>query len=92
MKRIDNVDGILNTHPLRDSPSLAPRILQLEEKQAVMETIRVAKKDIKGAKSLILLEDLKARRKVLKRLGYIDSEDMVTRKVRIVGKAFFVQF
>lgn len=39
------------------------------------------RKDIKAAQSLILQKDLKARRKVLKRLGYIDADEMVTTKV-----------
>jgi hypothetical protein len=43
--------------------------------------VRTAKKEVKGAQSLILHEDLKARKKVLRRLDYLGEDSVVTLKV-----------
>ena len=44
--------------------------------------MRAAKRGIKAAQGLVLVDDLKARRKVLRRLGFVDSEGVVTLKAR----------
>jgi len=63
--------------PLPPPSSLpAPHTLQ-----ALHEAARTARKEVRGAQRLILHEDLKARKKVLKALGYIDGEGVVTPKV-----------
>lgn len=60
---------------------LDTRLQQYNEKMKLADDAKKVRKDIKAAQSLILQADLKARRKVLKRLGYIDADEMVTTKV-----------
>jgi hypothetical protein len=43
--------------------------------------VRTAKKEAKAAAALICHEDLKARRRVLRRLQYTDDDGVVTLKV-----------
>ena len=50
------------------------------------EKVRLARKDVKAAQNLILQAELKARRRVLRRLGYVDSEGVVTVKGRAAAE------
>ena len=50
------------------------------------EKVRLARKEVKAAQSLILQAELKARRRVLRRLGYVDSEGVVTVKGRAAAE------
>jgi hypothetical protein len=72
---------LLEKHPLKDNATLDTRLQQYIEKMKLADDAKKVRKEIKAAQSLILQEDLKARRKVLTRLGYIDADEMVTTKV-----------
>ena len=50
------------------------------------EKVRLARKEVKAAQSLILQSELKARRRVLRRLGYVDSDGVVTVKGRAAAE------
>ena len=50
--------------------------------QMLAEKVRLARKEVKAAQNLILQSELKARRRVLRRLGYVDSDGVVTVKGR----------
>ena len=50
------------------------------------EKVRLARKEVKAAQNLILQAELKARRKVLRRLGYVDSDGVVTVKGRAAAE------
>ena len=52
----------------------------------VAEKVRLARKEVKAAQNLILQAELKARRRVLRRLGYVDSEGVVTVKGRAAAE------
>ncbi len=50
------------------------------------EKVRLARKEVKAAQNLILQAELKARRRVLRRLGYVDSDGVVTVKGRAAAE------
>lgn len=54
--------------------------------QMLGEKARLARKEAKAAQSLILQSELKARRRVLRRLGYVDSDGVVTLKGRAAAE------
>lgn len=85
-KRLDSVNGMLKGHPLADSPTLESRLSLLSRKKDLASEVRAAKKEVKAATGLILHEDLKARRRVLRRLGCVDSHGVVTKKGRTAGE------
>lgn len=43
--------------------------------------LKAAKAELKKAKSLLQLDELKCRKRVLRRLGYCDESDVISRKV-----------
>jgi ATP-dependent RNA helicase DOB1 len=53
--------------------------------QALEHQIKMVKKEVKTARGLVLQDDLRARQKVLKRLGYVDEAGMVSIKVNHCG-------
>ena len=85
-RRIEGVEDMTAQHPLHASPTLAEWLDLLKRKQAVHGAVKATKKEIKAAQSLILQEDLKHRRKVLKRLGYVDKEGIVSLKGRVASE------
>lgn len=51
--------------------------------QAAGERVKVLKRELKAAQGLIMRDELKGRQRVLRRLGYMDSEGVVTLKGRV---------
>lgn len=85
-RKVESIEGLLGKHPLAGSATLRARLEALLNKQALHEAVRTAKKEVKGAQRLILHEDLRARKKVLKALGYLDQEGVVTVKGRFASE------
>ena len=85
-KRLESVEKMVGTHPLAESETLAERLATLAQKQALSESVRAARRDVKAATGLILQEDLKSRRRVLRRLGFVDGEGLVTKKGRTAAE------
>ena len=50
------------------------------------EKVRIARKEVKAAQNLILQQELKARRRVLRKLGFVDSSGIVTMKGRAAAE------
>lgn len=85
-KRLESVEKMLKEHLLATSSTLAPRLEALKKKQKLAEAVRAARNDVKTATGLILQNDLRSRRRVLKRLGFVDSEGLVTKKGRTAAE------
>lgn len=81
--RIEEVEGMLAGHRLAAVPGLLQRLALLQEKQALSSQIKLAKKEVKTAQSLVLLDDLRAKQRVLRKLGYTDRDDMLQPKARL---------
>ena len=56
---------------------------QVEKKQKVLHDIKEKKKQLKKAKQVIQLDELKARKRVLRRLGYATPADVIETKGRV---------
>ena len=85
-RRVESVEDMIAQHPLHVSPTLAERLELLKRKQSMHSAVKATKKEIKAAQSLILQDDLKHRRKILKRLGYLDKEGIVSLKGRVASE------
>ena len=85
-KRLKNVQHMLKNHPLVDSPTLADRLKSLAKKRELAESARQVRREVRRTRGLILQEDLKARRKVLRRLGHVDTDGVVTKKGRTAAE------
>ena len=68
-RKLETAEGRLERHPLAAAPDLAARLAALARKQAAGGAAAAARREAKRAQGLILADELKARRRVLRRLG-----------------------
>jgi ATP-dependent RNA helicase DOB1 len=82
--KIEKYTQLVNAHPLNSDP---PRLRALYEryvaKIALSEKIKGLRKQIKGAEAIQQLDELKARKRILRRLGFTDERDVVQMKGRV---------
>jgi ATP-dependent RNA helicase DOB1 len=69
--------------PLHKSPELAERYELYDAKVKLMKKVKDIKKKISAAESILHLDELKCRRRVLRRLGYTSESDIIEMKGRV---------
>ena len=77
------LESRLLSNPLHNSPRLPDLYNQYADKVELSERIRGLKKQIKIALSIMQLEELKCRKRVLRRLQFINEADVVELKARV---------
>lgn len=82
-QKIEVLESRLLSNPLHNSPRLPELYSQYANKMALADKIKNIKKDITNALSVIQLDELKSRKRVLRRLGFIDDADVVQLKARV---------
>ncbi|EUC41776.1 hypothetical protein COCMIDRAFT_105310 [Bipolaris oryzae ATCC 44560] len=83
LRKIEVLESRLLSNPLHNSPRLPELYSQYAKKIAIGEKIKNTKKEIANALSVIQLDELKSRKRVLRRLGFIDDADVVQLKARV---------
>ncbi|KAH7389625.1 rRNA-processing arch domain-containing protein [Phaeosphaeria sp. MPI-PUGE-AT-0046c] len=83
LRKIEVLESRLLSNPLHNSPRLPELYSQYANKMALADKIKNIKKDIANALSVIQLDELKSRKRVLRRLGFIDDADVVQLKARV---------
>ncbi|KAF1937310.1 ATP-dependent RNA helicase-like protein DOB1 [Clathrospora elynae] len=83
LRKIEVLESRLLSNPLHNSSRLPELYSQYAQKIAISEKIKTIKKDIASALSVIQLDELKSRKRVLRRLGFIDDADVVQLKARV---------
>ncbi|KAI9674382.1 MAG: ATP-dependent RNA helicase mtr4 [Trizodia sp. TS-e1964] len=82
LRKIEVLESRLLANPLHNSPRLPNIYPQFTRKQALTTKIKEVKKKINQALSIIQLEELKCRKRVLRRLDFINDADVVQLKAR----------
>jgi ATP-dependent RNA helicase DOB1 len=82
-QKIEVLESRLLSNPLHNSPRLPELYSQYATKMALSDKIKTVKKEITDALSVIQLDELKSRKRVLRRLGFIDDADVVQLKARV---------
>jgi len=77
------LESRLLSNPLHNSPRLPDLYSQYANKIALGEKIKNIKKEIATALSVIQMDELKCRKRVLRRIGFIDEADVVQLKARV---------
>lgn len=83
LRKIEVLESRLLSNPLHNSPRLPELYSQYAHKIALGNKVKNIKKDITSALSVIQLDELKSRKRVLRRLGFIDDADVVQLKARV---------
>jgi superfamily II RNA helicase len=85
-RRLETLDDTLATHPLASSPRLPAALGAMAARAALAARAAAARAAARAARALILRDDLKSRRRVLVKLGYIDEEGVVLPKGRVAAE------
>uniref|UniRef100_A0A9J2P7F8 Superkiller viralicidic activity 2-like 2 n=1 Tax=Ascaris lumbricoides TaxID=6252 RepID=A0A9J2P7F8_ASCLU len=72
-----------SSHPIRKDANFKQLYGKYEEKLELEAELKVAKAELKKAQSLLQLDELKCRKRVLRRLQYCDESDVITHKGRV---------
>ncbi|KAF2801155.1 ATP-dependent RNA helicase-like protein DOB1 [Melanomma pulvis-pyrius CBS 109.77] len=83
LRKIEVLESRLLTNPLHNSPRLPELYEQYANKVALSEKIKSTRKEIQNALSVMQLDELKNRKRVLRRLHFIDEADVIQMKARV---------
>lgn len=70
-------------HPMHKNDVLETEYPKYEEKVVSKEELRVSRQKLLDAKSVLQLDELKCRKRILRRLGYCTSTDVIQLKGRV---------
>ena len=83
IRKIEVLESKLVSNPLHNTPKLDGLYKTYSAKMAVGAQVRELKKKIAAAHSIMQLDELKCRKRVLRRLGFTTSEDVIEMKGRV---------
>jgi ATP-dependent RNA helicase DOB1 len=83
LRRIEVLESKLLSNPLYNSPRLPELFGRYSEKVDLTEKIKRVRKEIQQAQSVMHLDELKCRKRVLRRLGFTNEADVVQMKARV---------
>ncbi|KAF9447607.1 antiviral helicase [Macrolepiota fuliginosa MF-IS2] len=83
VKKISIMETRMFSSPLHSSPQLPQLYTLYSQKRAHQEKIRDLKKRIQATHDILQLEELKCRKRVLRRLNFTNSADIVDMKGRV---------
>jgi ATP-dependent RNA helicase DOB1 len=83
VKSVEVLEKKLTTNPLFHSRSLSTRVVEYEKKVALQSQIADVEKFVRGSHSLIMKDELKAMKRVLRRLGFLSADNVVDVKGRV---------
>lgn len=70
-------------HSMHNNPLLNTEYSKYEKKVVCKNELQVAKQKLSEAKSILQLDELKCRKRVLRRLGYCTNTDVIQLKGRV---------
>ncbi|KAJ8088841.1 ATP-dependent RNA helicase mtr4 [Marasmius tenuissimus] len=83
VQKIEAMENQMVQSPLHRNPRLGELLGWLSKKVEIQERIRSLKKQIQATQDLLQLEELKCRKRVLRRLGFTTADDIVDLKGRV---------
>ncbi|KAL7815733.1 nuclear exosomal RNA helicase [Trichoderma gracile] len=83
LRKIEVLESRLVANPLHLSPLLPSLWDQYHAKVQILDKIKEKKKEIAKAHSIAQMDELKSRKRVLRRLGFINDAEVVQLKARV---------
>jgi ATP-dependent RNA helicase DOB1 len=83
LRKIEVLESRLLSNPLHNSPRLAELYDLYARKKEYGTQIKEKKKAITSAHSIMQMDELKSRKRVLRRLGFINEQEVVQLKARV---------
>jgi ATP-dependent RNA helicase DOB1 len=86
VRKVEILESKLATNPLHASPRLEEFYNKYSEKVSLESNIKRVRKAIADAQSIIQMDELKNRKRVLRRLGFTTASDIVDLKGRVASE------
>ncbi|BFZ16903.1 hypothetical protein BsWGS_19942 [Bradybaena similaris] len=83
IKKIEAFEQRLYSHPLHKDSRLTELYDQFDQKAKIASEIKDLKLELKKKKSLLQMDELKCRKRVLRRMGYCTASDVIEVKGRV---------
>jgi ATP-dependent RNA helicase DOB1 len=83
LRRMEVLESRLLSNPLHGSPLLPDLYMQYRQKMKLGDEIKEKKKEIARAHSVTQMDELKARKRVLRRLGFLNDGEVLQLKARV---------
>ncbi|KAJ2948128.1 hypothetical protein O0L34_g9927 [Tuta absoluta] len=83
VERIKQLEERLYAHPMHTDKNRTALTAAYERKLEIYDELQLAKTELRKAKSVLQMEELKKRKRVLRRMGYCTAADVIELKGRI---------
>jgi len=83
IKKIQILETRLFEHPLHNSPQLKELYEQYDKKVILKKKIKYMKREVEKVKNILKLDELKYKKRVLRRLGFLSSSGILELKGRV---------
>ncbi|GMH05391.1 hypothetical protein Nepgr_007231 [Nepenthes gracilis] len=83
VRRIEALESLFDKHEVAKSPLIEQKLKVLHTKQELNAQIKSVKRVMRSSSALVFKDELKARKRVLRRLGYITRDDVVELKGKV---------
>uniref|UniRef100_A0A671T811 Superkiller viralicidic activity 2-like 2 n=1 Tax=Sinocyclocheilus anshuiensis TaxID=1608454 RepID=A0A671T811_9TELE len=83
IQKVEAFEHRMYTHPLHSDPNLEAVYTLCEKKALIAGDIKAAKRELKKARTVLQMDELKCRKRVLRRLGFATSSDVIEMKGRV---------
>ncbi|XP_011137638.1 exosome RNA helicase MTR4 isoform X1 [Harpegnathos saltator] len=83
VKKIELLEEKLYAHTLHKDPNINKIYEQFLHKEELAANLKRAKQELKEAKSILQMDELKCRKRVLKRMAYCTAADVIELKGRV---------
>uniref|UniRef100_A0A673N5N9 RNA helicase n=1 Tax=Sinocyclocheilus rhinocerous TaxID=307959 RepID=A0A673N5N9_9TELE len=83
IQKVEAFEHRMYTHPLHSDPNLEAVYTLCEKKALIAGDIKAAKRELKKARTVLQMDELKCRKRVIRRLGFATSSDVIEMKGRV---------
>uniref|UniRef100_A0A1A7YLD7 Exosome RNA helicase MTR4 n=1 Tax=Iconisemion striatum TaxID=60296 RepID=A0A1A7YLD7_9TELE len=83
IQKVEAFEHRMYTHPLHSDPNLESVYSLCEKKALIAADVRTAKRELKKARTVLQMDELKCRKRVLRRLGFASPSDVIEMKGRV---------
>ncbi|KAF9620370.1 hypothetical protein IFM89_011105 [Coptis chinensis] len=82
-RRVEALEGLFDKHEIANSPLIEQKLKVLHMKKELKLKFKAIRETMRTSTVLAFKDELKARKRVLRRLGYVTSEDVVKLKGKV---------
>lgn len=86
VRRIEALESLFDKHEVAKSPLIKEKLQTLHKKQELAAKIKSIKREMRASTALAFKDELKARKRVLRRLGYSTNDDVVELKGKVASE------